>query len=91
MTVEQFTTAIQLHHKLEKLNKVKSEIENTKHQSHRLCYIRQLKVSYGEAGWENCDVNRLQIVGEILDRHDLQIRAEIDEEIENIKKQIENL
>ena len=91
MTVEQFTTAIQLHHKLEKLNKVKSEIENTKHQRHRLCYIRQLKVPYGKTGWEDCDANCLQIVGEILDRHDLQIRAEIDAKIENIKKQIENL
>jgi len=33
----------------------------------------------------------MQLIGEILDKHDLMIRDEIDQEIERLKKEIETL
>ena len=36
-------------------------------------------------------VNTLKAIGDILDRHDIMIRQEIDDEINKIKQEIEEL
>ncbi len=89
MTQEQFYTAIKLHHRLEALAKVKEGIENTK--EHRLWYAEKRVSSYGSDDWGLVSEYKMRDISDILDRHDQMIRQEIDEEIANITKQIEEL
>ncbi len=89
MTQEQFDKAIELKSKLNALARAKTEIDNT--TTHRLSYIERRKKSFGDTGsdWWLSDVDDLKCIGDILDRHDIQIRNEIDERIEQIYKEIE--
>lgn len=91
MTEEQFNKAIELDDKLNGLYRVKKEIEGT--VRHRLSYIEKRDRQLGDTGgdWNMCRVSVLEIIGHILDRHDEQIRQEIEDEINQIKREIENL
>lgn len=91
MTREQFLTVTRLHERLEALDEVKKEIEQTKR--HRLWYAREyghpMIRSYSK--WELVDEHIMHSISDILDRHDKMIREEIDEEIAEIKRQIDEL
>lgn len=91
MTQKQFDRAIELDAKLKRLYRAQKEIKDT--INHRLSYIEKRDRSFGDNGdpWRMCDVDNLAVIGHILDRHDVQIRKEIEDEINQIKKEIETL
>ena len=84
MTTEQYNRAVQIHNRLSELQQVKKEIENT--AQHRLWYA-----SRGSSDWRLTTEWVMRYIDELLDRHDTMIRAEIDEEINNLTKEIETL
>lgn len=84
MTTEQYNRAVQIHDRLGELQQVKKEIENT--AQHRLWYAYK-----GSSDWRLTTEWVMSYIGELLDRHDTMIRAEIDEEINNLTKEIETL
>ena len=86
MTQEQFQRAVKINDRLEELARVKKEIDET--SKHRLWYAE--KSSCGSdyrltAEWV------MRYIGDLLDKHDLMIRQEIDNEIEQLKAEIETL
>jgi hypothetical protein len=86
MTQEQYQRAVQISGRLEELAQVKKEIEGT--AKHRLWYAE--KSSCGsdyrlKAEWV------MRYIDDLLDKHDLMIRQEIDNEIEQLKAEIETL
>lgn len=91
MTEEQFNKAIELHDTLNSLYRVKKEIEGT--IKHRLCYIEHCdrEFGYADSDWKISNIRTLAVIGHIFDRHDKQIRQEIEDEINQIKQEIEKL
>lgn len=89
MTQEQYQAAIRLHIRLKALNEVKKEIEET--EKHRLWYAKRYDPMTGTTKWNTVSEYTMCNISEILDRHDKMIREEIDEEIAEIKRQIEEL
>jgi hypothetical protein len=85
MKDEDFKKAIELNKRLEGLNEAKIEIGDM--CSHRLLYIAKDNL----VSWLDRPIWKLNPICHILKRHDEQIRKEIDEEIQKIKKQIEEL
>jgi hypothetical protein len=85
MKTEVFNRVVELKKKLDELNEAKKAIESTR--SHRLSYIKE----DDRGDWCPVTTWKLEPIGDILDRHDEQIRKEIDEEIQNIYKEIEQL
>jgi hypothetical protein len=83
MTQEQYIRAVQISDRLQELEKVKSEIKET--TNHRLWYAEK------GSDWRLTSEWIMRYISELLDKHDLMIRAEIDEEIEKLKKEIETL
>ena len=84
MTDEQYNRAVQISSRLGELEKVKKEIGVK--AKHRLWYAYKR-----ECGWDLKSEWLMQYIGEILDKHDLMIRQEIDEEIEKLKAEIKTL
>ena len=84
MTDEQYKRAVQIHERLDELQKVKKEIEGTR--EHRLWYAEE-----GSSDWRLTTEWVMRYISELLDKHDAMIRAEIEEEIESLKKEIESL
>lgn len=89
MTQEQYQTAIRLHKRLKALGEVKKEIKET--EKHRLWYARRYDPMCGSTEWNTVSECAMWNISDILDRHDRMIREEIDEEIAEIKRQIEAL
>lgn len=91
MTQEQFEKAIELNSKLNQLYNLQKEIKGI--TTHRLSYIEREDREIGIFGpdWEICNLNTLSIIEHILDKHDIQIRQEIEEEIDKVKREIEEL
>lgn len=89
MTKEQFNTAIRLHERLKALGEVKKEIAET--EKHRLWYAKRYDPMTGTTKWDTVSEYTMRSISDILDRHDKMIREEIDEEIAEIKRQIEEL
>lgn len=85
MTQEQFERAVEIKNRLDDLERVKNEIKGS--VTHRLTY----SVESGSSGWKVCWPNTMLLIGDILDKYDLMIRQDIDEEIEKLKKEIETL
>jgi hypothetical protein len=85
MKQETFDRAIELKKRLDGLNEAKKAIESAR--SHRLSYIKE----DDRGDWCPVTTWKLEPIGDILDRHDEQIRKEIDEEIQKIYKEIEQL
>lgn len=87
MTEQQFQKAKEFHERLEQLEEVKASISNNEYNRTRLSYLYE-----GIGGkWEIVDNKTMSHISDILDRHDKQIRQEINEEIEKLKKEIEAL
>jgi len=84
MTQEQYTRAVWINNRIGELEKVKDEIKET--TKRRLWYAEK-----GEHDWRLTSEWIMRYISELLDRHDTMIRAEIDEEIEKLKKEIETL
>ena len=87
MTDKQYTRAVQISKRIEELEKVKKEIKET--TKHRLWYAYN-RGEYG-SDWSLTGEWAMRQIGEILDKHDLMIRQEIDDEIERLKREIETL
>ena len=84
MTDEQYKRAVQIHERLDELQKVKKEIEGTR--DHRLWYAEK-----GNSDWRLTTEWVMRYISKLLDKHDVKIRQEIEEEIEKLKKEIEAL
>ena len=84
MTEQQFNRAVKIQKRLEALNDTKKRIENTK--EHRLYYATKYSDEY-----RCCPDWAMRPIAALLDKHDLMIRQEIEEEIERLKKEIETL
>jgi hypothetical protein len=85
MTEEQFEKAISLNRRLEQLAKVKEEIADVDRR--RLQYMS----NYVASEWKPVKDWVMKFIEGILDRHDKQIRQEIEDEISQIKQEIEKL
>ena len=86
MTEEQYIRAVQINNRIETLNNVKKEIEGTR--DHRLWYAEK---SLSSSDFRLCSEYRMLDISEILDKHDLMIRQEIDDKIEQLKAEIKEL
>lgn len=84
MTDEQYKRAVQIHERLDELQKVKKEIEGTR--EHRLWYAEK-----GNSDWRLTSEWVMRYISKLLDKHDTMIRAEIEEEINILTKEIETL
>jgi len=84
MTQEQYNRAVWINNRIGELEKVKAEIKET--TKHRLWYAWK-----GESDWRLTSEWEMRYISKLLDKHDLMIRAEIDEEIEKLKAEIETL
>lgn len=81
MKEEQYKRAIQIHYRIENLEKIKANLSRVEN---KLTYVSKSK------GEELYPYN-FKHISDILDKHDLQIRSEIDAEIESLKKEIKTL
>ena len=86
MTDEQYKRAVQIHERLVELQQVKKEIEGT--LDHRLSYAEK---STSSCDFRLCSEYRMRDISDILDKHDLMIRQEIDDMIEKLKAEIKTL
>lgn len=85
MTEQQYNRACQIKDRLSELADVKRIINGT--STHRLYFA--YKSSDGD--FRCCPDWAMRDISEILDKHDVMIRQEIEEEIERLKKEIEEL
>lgn len=89
MTEEQFNKAVEINSRINALNRVKEEIKHT--DKHRLWYAYKSDSGMGASDWRLVYESCMKHIADILDRHDKQIRQEIEDEIEALKKEIERL
>lgn len=87
MTEQQFNEAVRINRRIEELEKVKKKISS----------LPSTQLSYIQKGDSICDDWKIlgdwitRPISDILDRHDVQIRQEIDDEIAKLKREIEIL
>lgn len=81
MEKEKFERAIVINKRINELDEVLKEI--SPNISHFLSYIDNENT--------RCDGYKMRIIENILDKHDKMIRAEIQQEIDNLYKEIESL
>lgn len=81
MTNEQYTRAIEIYKRLRDLKTIKEDLRPS----------RDNKLTFVDKDGRELNSYHFQNISEILDKHDLMIRAEIDAEIENLEKEIEKL
>ena len=79
MTEEQYKRAVEINNRFEELEKIKDLLQNS-----FLTFIRNCCCASYPNGTFEC-------IGEYLSRHDKMIREDIDNEIEKLKKEIEEL
>ncbi len=84
MTQEQYNRAVWISKRLDELEKVKDEIKET--TKHRLWYAK----NFG-GDWMLASEWKMRYIQKLLDKHDLMIRQEIEDEINKLKKEIETL
>ena len=84
MTEQQYKRAVWIYERLNTLERVKKEINDS--YKHRLSYIWK-----GDSEWRACDDWDMKEIGELLDKHDTMIRAEIEVEISDLLNEIETL
>ena len=85
MTKEQYKRAVEINDRIRELNEVKEEIKDK--TEYRLSYL--WKRSAGD--WSPGNLYVIKNIRNILDKYDTMIRAEIDEEINKLTKEIETL
>ena len=84
MTEQQYNRAVWINKRIKQLESVKKEIGGP--------YKYRLSFSWkGDYDWKLCNNLVMSQISEILDKHDLMIRQEIDEEIERLKAEIKRL
>lgn len=81
MKEEQYERAIQIHYRIDALERIKADLSRV---DNKLTYVSKPK-------GEELYPYDFKHISNILDKHDLQIRSEIDAEIESLKKEIETL
>lgn len=86
MTQKQYQRIIAINERLKDLENVRKELN--KSDGRRLIYHMGIGSNGWMCGWAP---NAMDPIRDILDKHDLMIRKEIDEEIERLKKEIETL
>lgn len=84
MTQEQFDKAMKANDRIRELEEVKAHIKGT--DKRRLFYAWK-----GDTDYRVCPQWAMRTIADILDKHDKMIRQEIDDEIERLKKEIEEL
>ncbi|MBR1436151.1 MAG: hypothetical protein IJ584_13695 [Bacteroidales bacterium] len=84
MTEQQYRRACEIKDRLEALADTKKRIGNT--QENRLYFATKYSDEY-----RCCPDWAMRPIAELLDKHDRMIRQEIEEEIERLKKEIEEL
>ena len=84
MTEDQYIRAIAISKRISDLEAVLGEICDK--SKHRLYYAYK-----GSSEYRLCPDWLMRPIGDILDRHDLAIRKEIQDEIDSLKKEIESL
>ena len=84
MTQEQYFRAVAINSRIDELEKVKEEIKET--TKHRLWYAK----NFG-GDWMLASEWKMRYIDKLLDKHDLMIRQEIDEEINKLKQEIDTL
>lgn len=84
MTQEQYFRAVAINSRIDELEKVKDEIKET--TKHRLWYAK----NFG-GDWMLASEWKMRYIDKLLDKHDLMIRQEIDEEINKLKQEIDTL
>ena len=84
MTDEQFKKAVEISDRLRDLEDIKKYI--SPENEHILIYGYKI-----DNDWNACSKYNLEPILDLLDKHDRMIRKEIDEEIINLKKEIELL
>lgn len=86
MNIETFDTVVDLYLRWEELKEVKKCIETK--SEHKLTYAYKNCDGKYE---KTCSEYTMRYIANMLDKHDLAIRQEIDNEIEQIKKKIAEL
>lgn len=84
MTEQQYNRAVEISNRLDALYDTKKCIENT--STHRLYFAYKCTNEY-----RCCPDWAMRPIAELLDKHDRMIRQEIEDEIERLKKEIEEL
>lgn len=84
MTEEKFKKSVDIYNRLETLKDVKYEISGN-------CILSYIERNDKSSGFHLLNNYLLRKISFILDKHDNMIRAEIDEEIEKLKKEINEL
>lgn len=88
MTQEQYNRAVEIGKRLEMLNQAKTKITNGLCKLDYVCQVITLDTGHSRI---DVDHNLSNNLSDIFDRHDKMIREEIDNEIEKLKKEIEEL
>lgn len=90
MNSETIAKVLAIHQEIECLEAVKKAINYT--NDHRLSYLEYREgSSFDRSEWRIVDMDVMKYIGDILDRHDLQVRQEIDNRIEQLKRELEQL
>ena len=89
MTQEQYQKALEINNIAEGLRIAQEELNNSK--THRLTYLYYTDESYRTNHWDTCPDWKFDGISWILEKHDVMIRQEIEEEIEKLKKKIEEI
>jgi hypothetical protein len=85
MTKEQYKRAVEINDRIRELNEVKTIIKDK--TEHRLSYLRKDITS----DWSPISSYVMKRIGNILNKHDVMIRQEIDQEIFNLLREFNNL
>lgn len=86
MTKEQYQRACEINERLRQLQEVKKEIHGT--TTKRLTYSYKYSTS---SDYSLCNTFIMRYIGNLLDKHDEMIRAEIEAEIAALEQEIESL
>lgn len=84
MTQEQYFRAVAINSRIDELERVKDEIKET--TKHRLWYANK-----SGSDWTLASEWKMRYIDKLLDKHDLMIRQEIDDEINKLKQEIDTL
>lgn len=87
MTAEQYQQVISIDNRINQLEKVQEEIKETK--THYLTYCK--KETDSSLGYSICADYIIRYISDILDKHDIQIRKEINAEILKLKESIKDI
>lgn len=81
MEKEKFERAIAINNRLKELEEVKREIAST----------TKFRLNYVDEDNKGCAEWRMRAIADLFDKHDVMIRAEIQQEIDSLHAEIEIL